>query len=305
MSLRSLFANFAALTAVVFAAVSFGYAQRAATAPKPAPRPMIFAVLNDGASLEPIALVEKKELKAPVSGSDELSLIQAFNREFYGAKQTYRVIFGGTNAGTVTVNSADASAECAKNVASVTTTSTRVTPKGHLMALATNAAVSKEASGTRRMPTWPERNELDVLIRAEFAKNSVPVTKLDYHNLTALDVDNDKKAELVGSFWVENEPKARTLLFFIAEKGSDGKYAIVHSDLRTINEDEVLNGEISVLDDGVYHELLLDVFDYDGDGVAEVFTFVRAFEGSGFNVYKRTDGKWTKVFEGSNYHCGF
>ena len=105
-------------------------------------------------------------------------------------------------------------------------------------------------------------------------------------------------------FWVENEPKLVHSYSF-AEKGGDGKYALVHSDLRTINEEEVLNGEISTLDDGVYHELLLDVLDYDGDGVAEIFTYVRAFEGSGFNVYKRSAGKWTKVFEGSNYHCGF
>jgi hypothetical protein len=173
------------------------------------------------------------------------------------------------------------------------------------MALATNAPAVKPASGVRRMPTWPERNEIDVLVRAEFAKSSVEVKKLDYHNLTALDLNNDKKAEFVGSFWAESDPKTRTLLFFVAERNADGKIELVHTDLRTINEDEVMSGDITALDEGVYHELLLDVFDYDGDGVSEIFTWVQAFEGSAFNVYKKMGGKWAKVFEGSNYHCGF
>ena len=166
----SFVSKFTALTAVLFTAVSLVYGQRTAPAKTAAPKPIIFAVLNDGISLEPIALVEKNELKATVNGSDELSLVQAFNKEFYAPKQSYRVIFGGTNAGTITVNSSDATAECTKNIANITTTSTRVTPKGHLYALATNITVPKSSSGTRRMPTWPERNELDVLIRAEFQK---------------------------------------------------------------------------------------------------------------------------------------
>ena len=59
------------------------------------------------------------------------------------------------------------------------------------------------------------------------------------------------------------------------------------------------------VDEGVYHELLLDAFDYNGDGVAEIFTYTQSFEGSGFSVYNRDGGKWTKVFDGSNYHCGY
>lgn len=294
-----------AVAVIIFSAVVLAFPQGSTKPAVTKPRPIIFAVLNDGTILEPIAYVESGSLKAPVNGSDELSLIRAFNKEFYVPRSSFPLIFAGVNAGSVNVISSNAENECSKNVAAVSTTSTRITLKGNLMALASNVPLKKNASGVRRMPTWPERNEVDLLVRAEFAKNSVPVTKLDYHNLTAVDVNADKKAELVGSFWVENDPKSRTLLFFIAEKGKDGKYAITHSDLRTIKEDEVLNGEISVLDEGIYHELLLDVLDHDGDGTAEIFTYVKAFEGSGFNVYKLTDGEWTKTFEGSNYHCGF
>src|SRR5690606_24707367 len=103
--------------------------------------------------------------------------------------------------------------DCGKNLAEASITSTRATLKGMVMGLATNSPLKKAGSGVRRLPTWPERNEVDALIRAEYEKNHVKVDKLDYHNLTALDVDGDKNAELVGSFWVENESTARTLMF--------------------------------------------------------------------------------------------
>lgn len=305
---RSIFNLFpiVAVAVVLFAGVESSYGQRQTPVPaKPAVKPIIFAVLNDGQLLEPIALVANGKLSEPVNGSDENSLIQKFNASYYGPNASYRLIFGGANAGTVTVNSSDAGVECGPNLARVTTSSTKAELKGKLMALATNAPAGKGTYGVRRRPTWPERNEVDALVRAEFAKNNVEVRKLDYHNLTALDVNGDKKAELVGSFWAENGPKSRTLLFFVAERGTDGKLAIVHSDLRTIKEDEVMNGEIASLDEGVYHELLLDVFDYDRDGTAEIFTYVQAFEGAGFNAYKRIGAKWSKVYEFSNYHCGF
>ncbi|CAN5579787.1 hypothetical protein BH24ACI3_BH24ACI3_09600 [soil metagenome] len=281
------------------------FGQKKNTTPKPAATPIIFAVLNDGERIEPIAYISGGKLSEPVNGSDERSLVTAFNNTYYGPKAIYRLIFGGANAGTVAVLESFADADCAPNTAKVSVTSTNTKLKGMLMGLATNAPAKLKGSGVRRSPTWPERNEIDALVRAEFGKNSVPVTKLDYHNLTALDVNGDKKAELVGSFWVENLPKERVLLFFIAEKGADGKYALTHTDLRVIKEDEVMSGEIAALDSGIYHELLLDVFDYDGDGQSEIFTYVQAFEGAGFNVYKKNAGKWEKVFEGSNYHCGF
>ena len=66
-----------------------------------------------------------------------------------------------------------------------------------------------------------------------------------------------------------------------------------------------MSGDIKNIDEGVYHELLLDVFDVNGDGVAEVFTNTASFEGAGFGVYSRAGNKWTKVFDGSNYHCGY
>ena len=87
-------------------------------------KPIIFAVLNDGKSLEPIAFVEKGKLTPPVGGDSDENVIAAFNKNYYKPKSTYRLIFGGANAGTINVLSSDAKAECSKNMAQASVTST-------------------------------------------------------------------------------------------------------------------------------------------------------------------------------------
>ena len=66
-----------------------------------------------------------------------------------------------------------------------------------------------------------------------------------------------------------------------------------------------MNEDIKTLDSGMLHELLIDMFDFDGDGTGEIFTMIQSFEGSNFNAYKKVDGKWTQVLETYNYHCAF
>ena len=175
------------------------------------------------------------------------------------------------------------------------------------MGLATSETNAKSASGTRRLPTAAERAEIESLVRQEFARQGVPasaVKNLKYYNLTALDIDNDGKAEMVGSFWVESSAKERNLLFFIAERDSGEKYKFGYRDYKKITPDDVMSGELKDLDE-LGGELLLDVWDYNNDETAEVFTISKAFEGNNFQVYSRRNGKWTKVFEGYNYHCAF
>lgn len=270
-------------------------------------KPIVFAVLNDGGWVEPIGVIDKGELVPASDGGDESAKLLNFAKTYYKPKTAYKLVFGGVDAGTVTVKSYDPNSECAKNMAQVTVVAAKAKLKGMVMGLATSAPVSK-GTGVRRLPTPAERAEAEALVRAEFVKQKVATgaaKNLKYHNLTALDVDADGKAELVGSFWVETAPTERALLFFIAEKGASGKYGFGLSEFRTIKQDEVMSGDIKNVDEGIYHELLLDALAYDGDTTAEIFTYVQSFEGAGFNAYSRREGKWVKAFEGSNYHCGY
>jgi hypothetical protein len=271
-------------------------------------KPIIFGVVNGGTSLEPIAFIEDGKLIAPVGGDADPKELNIFTKNYYKPKTTYRLIFGGANAGTVTVKSANAASDCAKNMANITVQSAKTKIGGLIMALATDANGKKAASGLRRKPSAAEKTEIDALVRKEFANQKVAATalkNLHYQNLTALDVNNDKKVEFVGSYWVETGATERALLFFIAEQNSKGKFEFGFSEFKTVKKDEVMSGEIKDVDTGIYHELLLDVYDYDDDGVSEIFTQTASFEGAGFNAYKREKGKWEKAFEGSNYHCAF
>jgi hypothetical protein len=272
-------------------------------------KPVIFAVLDGGKSIEPIAFIDKGALTQASDGGDDGKKITAFTKMYYKPKTAYRLVFGGVDDGTVTVVKNDPTAECARNIAEVSTVSKNAKLGGFVMGLATSAPTNKTAKGVRRLPTFPERAEIETLVRAEFAKQKVAagaLKNLHYHNLTALDVDGDGKAEMVGSFWVETAATERALLFFIADKNKDGKYSFGYSDFKTVKESEMLGGsDINAINEGIYNELLLDVLDYNGDKVGEIFTYVQGLEGSGFNAYKRQDSKWVKAFEGGNYHCGF
>jgi hypothetical protein len=269
---------------------------------------IVFAVLNDGKMVEPIGFIDKGELNPPIGGDSDSAAIKLFNSTYYRKGAVYDLIFGGVKGGTVSVVKSDHTAECSANMAEVTVTAAKAKLAGKRMALATNFKTTKSGSGVRRLPTSVERVEADKLVKAEFAKqgnSAATIETRDYHNLTALDVDNDGNIELVGSFWVKPDAKSRNTLFFIADKGTDGKFRIGFGKYNAIKEENVMSGDITTIDGGVYHELLLDVLDVNNDGVSEIFSYSQSFEGAGFNAYRRVNGKWDLAFEGSNYHCGF
>lgn len=270
-------------------------------------KPVIFAVLQDGRMLEPIAFVQDGKLNGPNGDGGAMSNGAEFGKIYYKRGAKYNLVFGGSNAGTATVTKFE-SAECMPNMALTSVASTKTKLGGFVMALAVDQSLKIAGSGLRRKPTAAEKTAIDTLVRAEFQKNKIPASAtktLRYQNLTAIDANNDKKAELVGSYWVPTSATSRALLFFIAEPSAAGKFRFAFSEFREIKQEEVMSGEIGAVDKGVYHELLLDVFDYNGDGVSEIFTYGEGFEGASFSAYRKMDGKWIRDFEGSNYHCGY
>lgn len=295
------------LFALIIGLVTVAEAQRRA-AVRPA-KTVIFAVLNDGKAIEPIGYIGAKGVMTPaIDGASEGAVLTAFHRTYFSKGKMFPLIFGGKVSGNVTVTSSDPKGECVNYLANVATKTTRSALKGNIMALATNAKITKPGSGIRRLPTAAERAEIETLVREAFAKKSISADvakNLKYHNLTALDVNNDGQAEMVGSFWVEPSATEREVLFFIAELGADKKYRFGYSESRRIKQEETMSEDIKDVDSGVYHERLLDIFDIDGDGDSEIFSYVMSFEGAGFNVYKRQGDGWINHFEGSNYHCGY
>jgi len=290
-----------AMLFVLVASASAQKVKKAVAKPKTA----IFAVLNDGKSLEPIAYVNKGKLEAAVQGDDSGAAIASFNKAFYNPGTVYKLIFGGADMGTATVKGSSSNSDCAKNLGVVTTKSDKVSLQGLVMALATNAPGNSKMKFFRRRPTNAEKETIEKLVRDAFATHKLTPDVLRYQNFTALDLNGDGTPEFVGSYWVEVDKMTRALLFFIADKGKDGKYKFGYQEFRSVDEAGVMGGDIKALDTGVYHEVLLDVFDYDNDGSSEVFSYKQLFEGAEFNVYKKMDGHWVKAFSASNYHCGY
>lgn len=297
---------FVGLIALLSASSAFPQKRAAKVAAKP--NTIIFAVLDDGKTLEPIGEMVKGKLTATASGEDDGNTLTSFSNNYYKPKTAYKLIFGGAENGSVIVNSIYPKSDCGKNLAQATTESAKAKLKGFVMGLATNMTTDRTILPVRRLPSAAERAEIESLVRAEFAKQKVStkaVKDLHYYNLTALDVDNDGKAELIGSYWVESSAKERNLLFFITDQTSSGKYQFGFSEYEKITPDNMMSGDLKDLDNGIRNELLLDALDYDGDKTAEIFTISRSFEGNHFQVYQRSSGKWTRAFENYNYHCGY
>jgi hypothetical protein len=258
--------------------------------------------------LEPITMVENGKLSESAEGDGDEKAVKKFQGEFHKPKATYALIFGGSAVGKVLVKPGDLTGECTGNRAEATLSPPNSSIKGLVMALATNAKLTNPQPSYRRKPTAEERTEIEKLVRAEFKEQNVPdaaLKKLRYQNLAALDVDHDGEAEFVGSYWTETATDRRDLLFFIAEKGADGTYSLTYKHYGKVTPGDVMSGDVKDLDSGIGHELLLDVFDYDNDGVAEIFTILQAFEGNNFFAYKRKVAAWEKVLEAYNYHCAY
>jgi hypothetical protein len=283
-----------------------GQTKRPAVRPVP-PKPVIFAVLNGALEekwIEPIAVVDKGKLAEAMTESEAKS----FEKNYYKAQSIYAVIFGGAQDGLATIVKSNIGSECGGSSAVVSLKSTKAKLAPPVFALATNVRLKPDAKSYRRRPTPAERAEIEKLVRAEFVKNGASATAaktLHYHNLTALDIDGNDSAEFVGSYWLAPTPKERRLLFFITGRAAGDAIMLEHSEHSVVKPDDVMSGDLKDVDEGRGAELLVDLLDYDGDGTKEIFTIGQAFEGNNYYVYKRTNGKWTKVIETYNYRCAY
>jgi hypothetical protein len=274
---------------------------------------VVFAVSGTNlpnASMEPFLIIENGAYKQPVAGDSDAAEISKFSDQYYRRGQKYRVLFGGGDAGTATVKASGKDNECSRTSADVTL-QTQARLNSNVMALATNSDSLGTGKGSRRAPTDTERASALALAQTAFRQKGVAAAllpSLTVINLTALDLDRDGKSELIGSFVVKKTKggQARHMLFLLAEpQGANFKTAIAEYD--QIDAKSIMSGStITAIEQaGIYVERLLDQLDLDGDGTGEVLTITTGLEGVGYNIHKKSQGKWAKVYEFSNYQCAF
>jgi hypothetical protein len=279
-------------------------------------RTVVFAVYGAAnasvpARMEPILVLEGGALKEPVSGGSDGAEITSFSNEHYSKGRKYRLLFGGAEAGTVTVRKSDREEECFRTGADVNL-QTDARLNRNVMALATTSGSlglpAKERA--RRTPTATERSQALELARAAFKQKGVAASllpNLQVINLTAIDLDRDGKYELAGSFVASKRARKqeRHALFLLA--APDGtSYRTALSNYNKVGEGDVMSGaSINAVNEGVYVEKLVEHLDVDGDGTSELFTIAEGLEGVTYYIYKREQGAWKQAYEFGNYRCAF
>jgi hypothetical protein len=273
----------------------------------------VFLVTKDDAQdaqVEPVAVIDRRgALTEPGSNPSGGGALPEFLAQYYHAGAKYQLIFGGAEAGTLTIRAATP-AECAPNAASADISSTAAKLGGNVMALATDGAHAPRAQVSRRAPTTEERAAAFGVMKRFLLAKRVSASAIERGtqtlNLTATDLDGDGREELIGSYVVKTGPKVRDTLFLVAAPQGRGfrtaltKYARVNS--RDLMDPTLID---SLGEGGLGTELYVEQLDADGDGVGEVFTFSRSFEGTSYRAYQRRRGVWRMTYENYSYRCAY
>jgi hypothetical protein len=306
----------AMLAAFVFSILAAGgfekaRAQRAgATAAKD---DVIFAVTRgaDAAFVfEPIAFYGRGVFKGSITGESSEAELTRFANSYYKAGQRYRLIWGGAEAGTVVAKESQKASDCAK-AAATADVQTSVQLGGNRMALATNSASLGLPKPSRRAPTDQERAGVREHVERIFREKGVPaaaLAALQTINLTALDLNSDGAAELIGTYMIRRGTKEIFIdqLFLIAEpSGNAFKVAVANYDQLKGTDFSDIESLESVGQSAFQTEILIDQLDVDKDGTGEVFTVSYSFEGTNYAIYKKGAKGWARIQEFSNYRCAY
>ena len=274
----------------------------------------VFLVTRDGTppetQVEPIAIIEGRgtiaepDLSVPADGAPP-----AFLARHYRPGEKYRLVYGGADAGTLTIRAAT-KAECSPNTASAGIGSTAAKLGGNVMALATDGAHAPRGQISRRAPTAAERAAALGVAKRFLAGRRVSASAIERGtktlNLTATDLDGDGREELIGSFVVKVRADVRDTLFLVAAPQNRGYRAALTRYAR-VNAREMMDPSLidNLGEGGLGVELYIEQLDADGDGVGEVFTFSRSFEGTTYRAYQLRRGVWREAYENYSYRCAY
>ena len=286
-------------------------APAAARAPQAQGNFAVFVASREGErgefQVEPVAFIDSRGAFVE-PGSDGGDAAASFSERYYRPGARYRFLYGGAEAGSVTIREAS-KGECAPTAARANVTTTARLGRDS-MALATDAALKLRARSSRRAPNAAERASVLRLAKSIFRQARVSAAAVNARttalDLTATDLDGDGHEELVGSYLARTGPKVRDVLFLVAVLRSDAHSAVFKKHER-INAREMMDasaiGEVGK--GGFLAETFIDQLDVDGDGVAEFFTAASSFEGTTYRAYRRERGTWRAVYENYSYRCAY
>ena len=241
--------------------------------------------------MEPIVVISGGKYTAPPVDADP-AVTKKFTDSYFRTGRQYRVVFGGGDAGTLTVQK-NVEPGCVGLGAEVTVQTT-ARLGGEVQALAVSSDKIGRGESSRRAPTEEERAAVLEVARAVYRQRGVGaalVGKMNTINLTATDIDRDGKFELIGSFQIEGANYLMHNLFIIFEPTAAGKYRAAWNWFHKGAE-------------GDYEDRkLVDAVDIDGDGTAEVIAAGHYYEANDYVIYKRQAGVWRPIYKGGGGGC--
>jgi hypothetical protein len=257
------------------------------------PRTLILSVSFESgeASLDAIGFLDGKTLSAPYQ--DDEKDHQKFGDRYFSPGTVYRLIFGGGEAGTVTINKWGLGCETLHAEA---TLKTAARLGGKVAALATNSEVLGKRPSSRRAPSEAERTAVMTLMKSIYSQHRTPadlIGSIKVSNLTATDLNGDGKYEIIGSFALAAKNKFERDLFLIATPQG----AAMRADFVKFQAYQPPpEGFLSSID-------YIDQLDLDGDGVAEVFATGGGFDGYELLVFKKVNGRWRQIYDMAGDAC--
>lgn len=260
----------------------------AATAAQPRKGVVVFSVSAESGegSMDAVVIVDGKQLRAPY-GDEQKDRQKSFANEYFAPGKVYRLIFGGGEAGHVTVKKWS---EGCNNIHAEVTPATDARLGGKVMALATNSETLGKRASARRPPTDAERAGVMTLMKSIYSQRLTPaglIPSIKVTNITATDLNGDGKYEMIASFTLASKNKFERDLFLIAHQQG----AAMRADFAKFQAYQPPPETfLSSID-------FIDQLDLDGDGTGEVFATQGGFDGYGLLIFKKVGGRWRQVFE--------
>ena len=265
---------------------------------------IVFAVSGESGegSMDAVALVSAGQFRPPYREENKQDET-AFAKNYFATGKAYRLIFGGGEAGTITVKKW--SVGC-NNIHSEVTVQGSVQLGGQVRALATNSASIGKRVPSRRAPTAEERAAVLKLVRRIYQQRRTPANLLNsikVTNLTATDIDGDDKHEFLGSFMLTTRGRGSA--------GSEGPiiferdlFLIAKGDASSVRGDFVKFQAYRPPPEQFLHSIdYVDQVDVDGDGIGEVFTIQGGFDAYAYVIFKKVGGRWREVYQAMGDAC--
>jgi hypothetical protein len=218
-------------------------------------------------------------------------------KDYYQPGAKYDVFRGGVHSGTVSVLPGD-NWGC-QPIERGVTRSGQPTPHWRSAdAVAGESLVLAHRKSPLRAATDAEMRELLAIVRRVFAIKAVPadaLANIKSENVAATDLNGDGRTDFIGSF-VVRDPRNSHDLFLVAMRDGRG---ILRADV--IRYDRALNAKD---DTGAKNWTLVDVEDFDGDGIDEIIVEAHGWEWNSYDILKwRREAEWEVIYSGGGSGC--